>query len=218
MENKSTDELKEELQNADFIQLDFDTLEAITKIRTGLLIALILAMSIIPWLPVFNDYLYYAILVFLAWAIWLTVKVNQALAARALLESFNYLELTYINEDGKTKHKVICDDDQLERAYLECGKPNEKSTLSKYKKALTDLLFYKNIVKGYANNSKVDKELWYLMVDNQFYWDDEHESLLAFSSKESAQNYIDRYIKNFKGYITPLRVTVDGQIDDKGDK
>ena len=218
MENKSTDKLKEELQNADFIQLDFDTLEAITKIRTGLLIALILAMSIIPWLPVFNDYLYYAVLIFLAGIIWLTIKINQALAARALLESFNYLELTYINEEGKTKHKVICDDDQLERAYLECGKPNEKSTLSKYKKALTDLLFYKNIVKGYANNSKVDKELWYLMVDNQFYWDDEHESLLAFSSKESAQSYIDRYIKNFKGYITPLRVTVDGQIDDKGDK
>lgn len=218
MENKSTDKLKEELQNADFIQLDFDTLEAITKIRTGLLIALILAMSIIPWLPVFNDYLYYAILIFLAGIIWLTIKINQALASRALLESFNYLELTYINEEGKTKHKVICDDDQLERAYLECGKPNEKSTLSKYKKALTDLLFYKNIVKGYANNSKVDKELWYLMVDNQFYWDDEHESLLAFSSKESAQSYIDRYIKNFKGYITPLRVTVDGQIDDKGDK
>lgn len=218
MENKSTDKLKEELQNADFIQLDFDTLEAITKIRTGLLIALILAMSIIPWLPVFNAYLYYAVLIFLAGIIWLTIKINQALAARALLESFNYLELTYINEEGKTKHKVICDDDQLERAYLECGKPNEKSTLSKYKKALTDLLFYKNIVKGYANNSKVDKELWYLMVDNQFYWDDEHESLLAFSSKESAQNYIDRYIKNFKGYITPLRVTVDGQIDDKGDK
>lgn len=218
MENKSTDELKEELQNADFIQLDFNTLESVTKMRTGFLIALIIAMSIVPWLPVFNDYLYYAILIFLAWAIWLTVKVNQALAARALLESFNYLELTYTNEDGKTKHKVICDDDQLERAYLECGKPNEKSTLSKYKKALTDLLFYKNIVKGYANNSKVDKELWYLMVDNQFYWDDEHESLLAFSSKESAQNYIDRYIKNFKGYITPLRVTVDGQIDDKGDK
>lgn len=218
MENKSTDKLKEELQNADFIQLDFDTLESITKIRTGLLIALILAMSIIPWLPVFNDYLYYAVLIFLAGIIWLTIKINQALAARALLESFNYLELTYINEEGKTKHKVICDDDQLERAYLECGKPNEKSTLSKYKKALTDLLFYKNIVKGYANNSKVDKELWYLMVDNQFYWDDEHESLLAFSSKESAQSYIDRYIKNFKGYITPLRVTVDGQIDDKGDK
>lgn len=218
MENKSTDKLKEELQNADFIQLDFDTLEAITKIRTGLLIALILAMSIIPWLPVFNDYLYYAVLIFLAGIIWLTIKINQALAARALLESFNYLELTYINEEGKTKHKVICDDDQLERAYLECGKPNEKSTLSKYKKALTDLLFYKNIVKGYANNSKVDKELWYLMIDNQFYWDDEHESLLAFSSKESAQSYIDRYIKNFKGYITPLRVTVDGQIDDKGDK
>lgn len=218
MENKSTDKLKEELQNADFIQLDFATLEAITKIRTGLLIALILAMSIIPWLPVFNDYLYYAILIFLAGIIWLTIKINQALAARALLESFNYLELTYINEEGKTKHKVICDDDQLERAYLECGKPNEKSTLSKYKKALTDLLFYKNIVKGYANNSKVDKELWYLMVDNQFYWDDEHESLLAFSSKESAQSYVDRYIQNFKGYITPLRVTVDGQIDDKGDK
>ena len=218
MENKSTDKLKEELQNADFIQLDFDTLEAITKIRTGLLIALILAMSIIPWLPMFNDYLYYAVLIFLAGIIWLTIKINQALAARALLESFNYLELTYINEEGKTKHKVICDDDQLERAYLECVKPNEKSTLSKYKKALTDLLFYKNIVKGYANNSKVDKELWYLMVDNQFYWDDEHESLLAFSSKESAQSYIDRYIKNFKGYITPLRVTVDGQIDDRGDK
>lgn len=218
MENKSTDKLKEELQNADFIQLDFATLETITKIRTGLLIALILAMSIIPWLPVFNDYLYYAVLIFLAGIIWLTIKINQALAARALLESFNYLELTYINEDGKTKHKVICDDDQLERAYLECGKPNEKSTLSKYKKALTDLLFYKNIVKGYANNSKVNKELWYLMVDNRFYWDDEHESLLAFSSKESAQSYIDRYIKNFKGYITPLRVTVDGQIDDKGDK
>ena len=218
MENKSTDKLKEELQNADFIQLDFATLEAITKIRTGLLIALILAMSIIPWLPVFNDYLYYAVLIFLAGIIWLTIKINQALAARALLESFNYLELTYINEEGKTKHKVICDDDQLERAYLECGKPNEKATLSKYKKALTDLLFYKSIVKGYANNSKVDKELWYLMVDNQFYWDDEHESLLAFSSKESAQSYIDRYIKNFKGYITPLRVTVDGQIEDKGDK
>lgn len=218
MENKSTDNLKEELQNADFIQLDFATLEAITKIRTGLLVALILAMSIIPWLPVFNDYLYYAVLIFLAGIIWLTIKINQALAARALLESFNYLELTYINEEGKTKHKVICDDDQLERAYLECGKPNEKSTLSKYKKALTDLLFYKNIVKGYANNSKVNKELWYLMVDNQFYWDDEHESLLAFSSKESAQSYIDRYIKNFKGYITPLRVTVDGQIEDKGDK
>lgn len=218
MENKSTDELKEELQNADFIQLDFNTLESITKMRTGFLIALIIAMSIIPWLPVFNDYLYYAVLIVLAGIIWLTIKINQALAARALLESFNYLELTYINEDGKTKHKVICDDDQLERAYLECGKPNEKSTLSKYKKALTDLLFYKNIVKGYANNSKVDKELWYLMVDNQFYWDDEHESLLAFSSKESAQNYIDRYIKNFKGYITPLRVTVDGQIDDRGDK
>lgn len=218
MENKSTDELKEELQNADFIQLDFNTLESITKMRTGFLIALIIAMSIIPWLPVFNDYLYYAVLIVLAGIIWLTIKINQALAARALLESFNYLELTYINEDGKTKHKVICDDDQLERAYLECGNPNEKSTLSKYKKALTDLLFYKNIVKGYANNSKVDKELWYLMVDNQFYWDDEHESLLAFSSKESAQSYIDRYIKNFKGYITPLRVTVDGQIDDKGDK
>lgn len=217
-DNKNTNELKEELQDADFIRLDFDTLEHRANVRTGLLIALIIIIGIVPWLPVFNDYLYYTILILISFAMWSTVKTNQALAARTLLESFNYLDLKYTNDDGKQKHKVICDDDQLERAYLECGKPGEETTLSKYKKALTDLLFYKNIVKGYANNSKVDKELWYLMVDNQFYWDDEHESLLAFSSKESAQSYIDRYIKNFKGYITPLRVTVDGQIDDKGDK
>lgn len=217
-DNKNTNELKEELQDADFIRLDFDTLEYRTNVRTELLMALIIIIGIVPWLPVFNDYLYYTILILLAFAMWSTVKTNQALAARTLLESFNYLDLKYTNEDGKQKHKIICDDDQLEKAYLECGKPGEKTTLSKYKKSLTDLMYYKNVVKGYADNKNINKELWYLMENEQFYWDENLDSLLAFSSKESAQAYVNRYIKDFKGYIIPIRVAIDGQIEDKGDK
>lgn len=91
------------------------------------------------------------------------------------------------------------------------GLEDETKLQTAYHKLASKYLIAKEALKGYKHEQKIDQAVYYLMnADNTFYFDDEKQALLAFSSKTSAEFYIKNEMPAFNGYIQPLRVVVDG--------
>lgn len=145
----------------------------------------------------------------LAW-LFIMIRAWWHFAQRWLITVYDFLVLTYNDDDGTKHYRYIGNEKHLDDLNKLIGDPQGK--LSQYYKLESQHIIDQKIIEGYRKQGTIKDEAWYLSKDGEFYFDDNLDALLAFSSKEVAQEYVNQKLPHFKGSIIPIRVALDGQI------
>lgn len=145
------------------------------------------------------------------------VNISGKASQFDLLAGYQYL-IADLDENGKKHTVYLADDQHLNELYRRVHNiRNDHDIENKYKQLMSKYVIAKKALDGYQRSDHIGgNPVYYLMeVDGNFYYDDEKNALLAFSSKQTAQTYINEQLPTFKGYLQPFRVAYDGFI--KGD-
>lgn len=113
--------------------------------------------------------------------------------------------------------RYLLSEDKIPGAYYRLkGLKDENKLQTAYHQLVSKYLITKKTLDGYEHENPANQAVYYLLnKDHTFYYDEEKDALLAFTSKDSAQFYIKNEIPEFDGYILPLNVVVDGSETDK---
>lgn len=131
----------------------------------------------------------------------------------SLLNDWEYLVLSYDDEEGKKHHRFLLSDKYLSEIYTEYGNSNAKhNVLHQLDKLKAQHLTDKKIIEGFQEENYAKNALWYILKDDQFYFDDKLGAILAFTTKEEAQEYVNHKLPDFKGQVVHLPLAVNGKI------
>lgn len=137
------------------------------------------------------------------------------LGQQELFYNYDELVVSRLNEKGEKEVMFLANTDSLSDLYEEYGK-GDNSDLEKLK---SQHLIDSKIIQGFQRENNCINGAYYLLTkDNQLFWSDEINAILTFSSKDSAQAYVNEHLKNFDGKIMNLPVALDGEIKAKENK
>lgn len=182
----------------------------------GLLIALFTLLLIVvitgPTIPVWSVWTWLILLVI---SIVVLGETMYNLGQQELFYNYDELVVSRLNEKGEKEVMFLANTDSLSDLYEEYGK-GDNSDLERLK---SQHLIDSKIIQGFQRENNCINGAYYLLTkDNQLFWSDEINAILTFSSKDSAQTYVNEHLKNFDGKIMNLPVALDGEIKAKEDK
>lgn len=182
----------------------------------GLLIALFTLLLIVvitgPTIPVWSVWTWLILLVI---SIVVLGETMYNLGQQELFYNYDELVVSRLNEKGEKEVMFLANTDSLSDLYEEYGK-GDNSDLERLK---SQHLIDSKIIQGFQRENNCINGAYYLLTkDNQLFWSDEINAILTFSSKDSAQAYVNEHLKNFDGKIMNLPVALDGEIKAKENK
>lgn len=129
-----------------------------------------------------------------------------------LLTSFSYLVFSVPEDENKNQRFFLLDQDHLNVAYKTFGGDNDKIVKENHKLQAQHLMDNK-IINGLQKEKHHIAGAYFIFDKNHmFYYDDRLQALLSFTSKESAQTYVNQYIPDFDGSIMYIPIALDGEV------
>ena len=129
-----------------------------------------------------------------------------------LLTSFSYLVFSAPKDKDKSQRFFLLDQDHLDIAYKTFGGGNDK-IVKENRKLQAQHLIDNKIINGLQKEQHHIAGAYFIFDKNHtFYYDDRLQALLSFTSRESAQTYVNQYIPDFDGSIMYIPIAVDGEV------
>lgn len=202
-----------------YIKYTLDELGSIASHYLILDCLFLLVLAVTPMLPIspnFSIWLFYGSFLFTCFIQFGLIGIINDYSKSELLNEWDYLVLSYIDENNQKKHRFLIDEQYLEQIYNKFGNPDKtQQSVDKLKaQHLTD----QKIIHGFQKENYAQNALWYLLKDHTFYFDDNLNAILAFTTEEEAQDYINKQLPNFDGSIIHLPLAIDGKLKDGEDK
>lgn len=171
----------------------------------------LVGLGVLPFMQI-ATWFYYLWLGATALATALAIRNGADFSKSALLTTYSYLALSVPGRDGKKKHFFLLDDEHLVEAYKEFASDDE--TIAKENRELqAKHLMDSKIINGLQKeNNHVPGAYFIFNKNHTFYYDENLQALLSFTSKDSAQEYIDQKVPTFDGYIMYMPIALDGEV------
>ena len=139
-----------------------------------------------------------------------TMKNVFAIGQLDILTTEQIIDCTYEDID-KDKRTLVIPYDKFDKAYDTYGSEEKKQDLTNIKKKS-----YVNdrIIKGFQDDHACYGGAYFLLDHDQLYFDEDLQAVLTFSSKESAQAWIDTHADKSKDGLTILDfpLALDGKV------
>jgi hypothetical protein len=130
----------------------------------------------------------------------------------SLLTSFSYLVFSVPKDKDKSQRFFLLDQDHLDIAYKTFGGDKDEIVKENHKLQAQHLMDNK-IINGLQKEQHHIAGAYFIFDKNHmFYYDDRLQALLSFTSKKSAQTYINQYIPDFDGSIMYIPIALDGEV------
>lgn len=198
------------------------TLDELKRTASNYLISdclFLLVLAVIPILPIVSNiaiWIFYgSFLITCLIQIGLIESISDY-SKSELLNEWDYLVLSYIDDNNQKKHRFLIDEEYLEKIYNKFGSPDK--TQQSVDKLKVQHLVDQKIIQGFQNENYARNALWYLLKDHTFYFDDDLNAILAFTTKAEAQDYVNKHLPSFDGSIIHLPLAIDGKMKDGENK
>lgn len=174
----------------------------------------VLSLFNVALVPFYSISIWYYIF---CWAIacaciFISIVAFSDYSKSSLLTSFSYLVFSVPDDKNKSQRFFLLDQDHLDIAYKTFGGDNDKIVKENLKLQAQHLMDNK-IINGLQNEQHHIAGAYFIFdKDHTFYYDDRLQALMSFTSKESAQTYVDQYIPDFDGSIMYIPVALDGEV------
>lgn len=155
-------------------------------------------------MPAVNGYIFWAnIIIF-----WIFCYVTYNLSRSEFVENpENNFKMKFADDT-----RYLLSEDKISKIYYQLKGLDEDKIHSAYHRLAAKYLIAEKILEGYEHENPANQAIYYLLNnDHSFYYDEEKDALLAFTTKKSAEFYIKNEMPDFNGYILPLNVMVDGK-------
>lgn len=157
-----------------------------------------------------------------AWLVLLVVGIvvlgetMYNLGQQELFYNYDELVVSRLNEKGEKEVMFLSNTENLADLYEEFGSNKKSNELQKLE---AQHLIDSKIIQGFQRENNCISGAYYLLTnDNQLFWSDDLNAVLTFSSKDSAQAYVNEHIKDFDGKIMNLPIALDGEVKTEDNK
>lgn len=157
-----------------------------------------------------------------AWLVLLVVGIvvlgetMYNLGQQELFYNYDELVVSRLNEKGEKEIMFLSNTENLADLYEEFGNNKKSNELQKLE---AQHLIDSKIIQGFQRKNNCISGAYYLLTnDNQLFWSDDLNAVLTFSSKDSAQAYVNEHIKDFDGKIMNLPIALDGEVKTEDNK
>lgn len=138
------------------------------------------------------------------------------LGQQELFYNYDELVVSRLNEKGEKEIMFLSNTENLSDLYEEFGNNKKSNELQKLE---AQHLIDSKIIQGFQRENNCISGAYYLLTnDNQLFWSDDLNAVLTFSSKDSAQAYVNEHIKDFDGKIMNLPIALDGEVKTEDNK
>lgn len=181
--------------------------------ESSLLIAVIglIGVAVLPFIAT-------AIWFYLIWwgatvvAVLLAIRNGADFSKSALLTTYSYLAFSVPAKNGKKKRFFLLDEEHLVEAYKEYA-GNDEAIAKENRELQAKHLMDSKIINGMQKEkAHVSGAYFICNKDHTFYYDENLQALLSFTSKDSAQEYVDQNVPDFDGYIMYMPIALDGEV------
>ena len=145
-------------------------------------------------------------------AVLLAIRNGADFSKSALLTTYSYLAFSVPAKNGKKKRFFLLDDEHLVEAYKEYA--GDDATIANENRELqAKHLMDSKIINGMQKEKAHISGAYFICnKDHTFYYDENLQALLSFTSKDSAQEYVDQNVPDFDGYIMYMPIALDGEV------
>lgn len=138
------------------------------------------------------------------------------LGQQELFYNYDELVVSRLNEKGEKEVMFLSNTENLADLYEEFSNNKKSNELQKLE---AQHLIDSKIIQGFQRKNNCISGAYYLLTnDNQLFWSDDLNAVLTFSSKDSAQAYVNEHIKDFDGKIMNLPIALDGEVKTEDNK
>lgn len=138
------------------------------------------------------------------------------LGQQELFYNYDKLVVSRLNEKGEKEVMFLSNTENLADLYEKFGNNKKSNELQKLE---AQHLIDSKIIQGFQRENNCISGAYYLLTnDNQLFWSDDLNAVLTFSSKDSAQAYVNEHIKDFDGKIMNLPIALDGEVKTEDNK
>lgn len=193
--------------------LDVPPYELYTSSKRYFILA-VLSLINVALVPFYSESIWYYVI---AWVVALVYIVVSTVAfadysKASLLTSFSYLVFSVSEDKNKNQRFFLLDQDHLDAAYKDFGGDNDKIVKENHKLQAQHLID-NEIINGLQKEQHHIAGAYFIFdKTHTFYYDERLQALLSFTSKGSAQAYVNQYIPNFDGSIMYLPIALDGEV------
>lgn len=145
-------------------------------------------------------------------AVLLAIRNGADFSKSALLTTYSYLAFSVPAKNGKKKRFFLLDDEHLVEAYKEYAGDDEAIAKENRELQAKHLMDSKIIDGMQKEKAHISGAYFICNKDHTFYYDENLQALLSFTSKDSAQEYVDQNVPDFDGYIMYMPIALDGEV------
>lgn len=171
----------------------------------------LVGLGVLPFMQI-AIWFYYLWLGATALATALAIRNGADFSKSALLTTYSYLAFSVPAKDGKKKRFFLLDDEHLVEAYKEYAGDDEAIAKENRELQAKHLMDSKIIDGMQREKAHVSGAYFICNKDHTFYYDENLQALLSFTSKDSAQEYVDQNVPDFDGYIMYMPIALDGEV------
>lgn len=193
--------------------LDVPPYELYTSSKRYFILA-VLSLFNVALVPFYSTSVWYYILCWIVAcaSVFTSIVAFADYCKSSLLTSFSYLVFSVPEDKNKNQRFFLLDQDHLDVAYKDFGGDNDKIVKENHKLQAQHLIDNEIINGLQKEQHRIAGAYFIFDKSHTFYYDDRLQALLSFTSKESAQAYVNQYIPDFDGSVMYLPIALDGEV------